>query len=250
MGPDPPPDRLLRRVTAAAGLFSTAQPAPAPPWQPAPWREPSGAGLRTIGLGENLFVSQPSTCPSEPHTNDEAAMALCVAGYPDGLTALYARHSAACLAHARSILRDGHHAEDAVQEAYLDVWRQAGRYDRRQSSVRSWLVMLTHRKAVDRARSEQRRTTSPLEPSHDWPDPASGPDAQAINAVLGKQLHHGLAGLTPAKREALVLAYWGAYTHREIATLTGAPLGTVKSRMHSATTELIVMLERNGSPLP
>lgn len=177
-------------------------------------------------------------------------MALCAAGHPDGLTALYVRHAAACLAHARSIIRDGHHAEDAVQEAYLDVWRQAGRYDRRRSSVRSWLLMLTHRKAIDRVRSEQRRATYPLEPSHDHPDPASGTDARAITAILGKWVCHALAELTPVKREALVLAYWGGYTQREIATLTGAPLGTVKSRMRSATTELAAMLELNGPQLP
>jgi len=195
-------------------------------------------------------MGQPPVCPSELTADDEIAMAMCAVGHPDGLTALYVRHAAVCLAHARSIVRDGHHAEDAVQEAYLDVWRQASRYDRRRSSVRSWLLMLTHRKAVDRARSEQRRATYPLNPSYDPPDPGPGPDVRAITAVLGRQVYQALTELTPVKREVLVLAYWGGYTLREIATLTGAPLGTVKSRMHSATAELIAMLELNGPQLP
>ncbi len=160
------------------------------------------------------------------------------AGDADGLEALYALHGPTCYGLALAVLRDALDAEDAVQEAFVDLWRSRACFDARRSSVRSWLLMLTHRRAVDRVRSEQRRRTSELGPEHDFPDDRSGPDAQVITAQLAEQAQAALATLPPTQREALVLAYWGGYTQREIASLTGTPIGTVKSRMHAGMREL------------
>jgi len=160
------------------------------------------------------------------------------AGDADGLEVLYALHGRSCYGLALSVLRDAHHAEDAVQEAFVDLWRSRACFDARRSSVRSWLLMLTHRRAVDRVRTEQRRRTSALGPEHDFPDDRSGPDAQVITKLLAEQAQAALATLPAAQREALVLAYWGGYTQREIASLTGTPIGTVKSRMHAGMRHL------------
>jgi RNA polymerase sigma factor (sigma-70 family) len=174
----------------------------------------------------------------EQDSADAAALARCAIGDVSGLEELYRQYASACLAHTRSILRDRHHAEDVVQEAYLDLWRTGGRFDGRLSSVRTFLLMVTHRRAIDRVRSEQRRQASPLGPEHDRPDGALGPDAQTLLALLSQQTRSALAVLPSARREAIVLAYWGGYTQREIASLTGTPIGTVKSRMHAAMCEL------------
>lgn len=173
---------------------------------------------------------------------DAAAVAACGTGSTSALELLYTRHAAACLALARSILVDPHHAEDAVQEAYLDLWRGAARFDSDRSPVRAWLMLLTHRRAVDRVRSEQRRQTLALVQEHDRPDSRPGPEAQALIGAVGSQARAALQTLTPAKREAMVLAYWGGYTQREIAGLTGTPLGTVKTRMRAAMQELHQLL--------
>jgi RNA polymerase sigma-70 factor (ECF subfamily) len=98
--------------------------------------------------------------------------------------------------------------------------------------------MLTHRRAVDRVRTEQRRRTTQLGPQDDRPDETPTPDVQALTALLGEQARQALAALTHVKREALVLSYWGGYTQPEIAILTGAPVGTVKTRMHHALKDL------------
>ena len=146
-----------------------------------------------------------------------------------------ARPATACRS---GVLRDAHYAEDAVQEAFFDLWRSRARFDAGLSSVRSWLLMLTYRRAVDRVRSKQRRRTSELGPENDFPDDRSGPDAQVITALLAGHAQAALATLPPTQREALVLAYWGGYTQREIASLTKTPFGTVKSRMHAGMREL------------
>ena len=178
---------------------------------------------------------------TEEQRADPATLARCAAGCGAALELLYERYASSCLAHARSVLRDAGHAEDAVQEAFLDLWRHAERYDSRHGSVRTWLLMLTHRRAVDRVRAEQRRRASAL-PADDRPDEGPPADERALDLVLGEQARAALADLTYVKREVLVLAYWGGRTQREIAVLTGAPLGTVKTRMHSALTDLSARL--------
>lgn len=179
---------------------------------------------------------------------DALRVAQCASGDGHALEELYANYGGSCLALARSILIDPHHAQDAVQEAFLDLWRHPHRFDSQQSSARSWLLLLTHRKAVDRVRSEQRRKTSELLPSDDREDERPGPDLQAISALLGDRTRQALASLSQIKREALVLAYWGGYTQREISVLTSTPIGTVKSRMRSAMEELSRSLADEVAP--
>lgn len=81
-----------------------------------------------------------------------------------------------------------------------------------------------------------------LSPHDDRPDQTPTPDVQALTALMSEQARHALAALPYVKREALVLSYWGGYTQREIATLTRAPIGTVKTRMHHALKELTASL--------
>jgi len=116
------------------------------------------------------------------------------------------------------------------------------------SSARTWLMMLTHRRAVDRVRYEQRRPASALGEKDDYPDDRPGPEVQAITALLGERAVSALALLTANKREALVLAYWGGYTQREIAVMTSTPLGTVKTRTRNALIQLHQSLADGTQP--
>ena len=157
------------------------------------------------------------------------------------LEALFASHGAACYALARSVLRDVDLAQDVVQEAFLEHWRNAS-FDATRSTHRRWLLMLTHRKAVDRVRYEQRRTSLSLEAA---PEPVStrrGPDDLALAAVLAPRVRTALGTLPRVQREVLVLAYWGGYTQREVAKITRAPLGTVKTRMRNGMITLRLAL--------
>jgi RNA polymerase sigma factor (sigma-70 family) len=172
----------------------------------------------------------------------------CASGSTEALEGLYAQHAGPCLQRARSILVDPHHAEDAVQEAFLDLWRNAGHFVGSRSCVRSWLLMLTHRKAVDRVRAEQRRRTWTLTDGLDPVDERPGPEAQAQALLLGRQTRAALATLSAPQRQAVVLAFWGGYTQREIAGLTQTPIGTIKSRMHCALKDLGRTIDRDGCP--
>lgn len=133
---------------------------------------------------------------------------------------------------ARRIVADDRLAEDVVQEAFFAYWRNPGAYDGSRGTFSSWFLALVHHKAVDAVRREEahRRRTDLVTETLDGD---SAPDVAELvsERVTDLRVRSALQSLSDVQREALVLAYWGGYTQREIAERTGAPLGTVKTRM-------------------
>jgi RNA polymerase sigma factor (sigma-70 family) len=136
------------------------------------------------------------------------------------------------LALARRIVGDDQLAEDVVQEAFVSYWRKPAAFDAGRGSFGSWFLALVHHKAVDAVRREtsQRRRLEAAGESLE-PDAASDVADVVADRVADARVRNALGTLPAVQREALVLAYWGGYTQREIALRTGAPLGTVKTRM-------------------
>lgn len=177
-------------------------------------------------------------------TSEERTLAESAAGNPEALRRLVDRHAAACLAVARQILRDEDMAQDAVQEAFLNVWRQAGRYDPGRAPIGPWLVMLSHHRAVDRVRREQNRTR----PTDQIPDVEGDFDLEehTITAVLAPQTVALLRQLPADQRQCLVLAYWGGYTTMELAKRLDISLATVKYRCTMALRAVRLQLHEQG----
>lgn len=153
------------------------------------------------------------------------------------LEALYDRYGRPAYSLARRILGDSGLAEDVVQEVFMALWRQPDKYDASRGGFSSWLLAMTHHKAVDSVRREEtlrrRRSRAADEDESLIATAASGPgiDDQVISSIQGDGVRRALLELPEVQREALTLAYFGGYTQREVAALTGAPLGTVKTRM-------------------
>ncbi|GAA4734218.1 RNA polymerase sigma factor [Actinomycetospora chibensis] len=161
------------------------------------------------------------------------------------LDALYQRYGRPAYSLARRICADDGLAEDVVQEVFLALWRDPGKFDPGRGTVASWLMTLVHHKAVDAVRREAtRRRHHPTTGEPDEGVPAAGPSAarQALGAVLGEQVRAALHRLPTEQRTALGLAYYGGYSQREVASLTGVPIGTVKSRMFAGVARLRVLL--------
>jgi RNA polymerase sigma factor (sigma-70 family) len=161
------------------------------------------------------------------------------------LDALYQRYGRPAYSLARRICVDDGLAEDVVQEVFLAVWREPGRFDATRGTAASWLMTLVHHKAVDAVRREAtRRRHHPTTSEPDEGVAASGPSTtrQALGAVLGEQVRAALHRLPTEQRTALGLAYYGGYTQREVASLTGVPIGTVKSRTFAGVAQLRVLL--------
>jgi RNA polymerase sigma-70 factor (ECF subfamily) len=163
---------------------------------------------------------------------DRAVLALVTAGQLDALQELYDRYRTMAYSIALRITSDASLAEDVVQDAFLGVWRNASRYIEGRGSVKTWLLSIVHHRAVDAIR--RRRPTTELPDREDVPPPAlRAPDLwNDVAAGLDRAaIARALATLSDVQREAIELAYWGGLTQSEIAERTGAPLGTVKSRV-------------------
>jgi RNA polymerase sigma factor (sigma-70 family) len=173
---------------------------------------------------------------------DDAELAgLIAGGDADALAVLYERHGGVCYRLARQVTASDTLAEDAVQEAFLGLWRSPEAYAPGRGSLRSWLLGLTHHKAVDSVRREtaqQRRQAAWASQRALDPPPEEDPAAASIDGMRAQQVRAALAELPGPQREALALAYFGGYTQREIAQLTGVPLGTVKTRTFTAMRRL------------
>ena len=165
--------------------------------------------------------------------DDRALVARVTEGDGEALEALYRRYGRPCFGLARRILADEQFAQDVVQEVFLTVWRDASRFDASRGGFSTWLLSMTHHKAVDAVRREEnlrkRRTTADALEERESETPKV--DDQVWSLMRRERVRTVLKTLPEAQREALTLAYFGGYTQREIAGLTSTPLGTVKTRM-------------------
>jgi RNA polymerase sigma factor (sigma-70 family) len=178
------------------------------------------------------------------HLSDEALVALVARSDDDALAALYDRYGRLAYGLALRILRDASLAQDAVQEAFLHAWRQAGSFDPARAKPSTWLLTLVHRRSVDLVRREQRRRVEPLE---DVPHEAG--EATEEEAALRERrqiVQHALRRLPSDQREALELAYYGGFTQSQLAERLGVPLGTIKSRMFGGLSRLRDLLAESG----
>jgi RNA polymerase sigma factor (sigma-70 family) len=166
----------------------------------------------------------------------------------DALEVLYERYGKVAYSLARRILTDEVLAQDVVQEVFLSLWRNASRFDAARGTVATYLLSMTHHRAVDVVRREEnlRRRRTSDEVLEFQPDPNPGVEAEAEAAERRSEVRAALAQLPPAQREALALAYFGGYTQREVATLVGVPLGTVKTRMAAGMRKLEQALREAG----
>ncbi|WP_257956551.1 ECF RNA polymerase sigma factor SigK [Nocardioides sp. B-3] len=152
---------------------------------------------------------------------------------------LYDATSARAYGLALRVVRNPAHAEEVVREAYLDAWRTSSRFDPARGSAIGWLLTIVHRKAVDRVRSAEassardatyHRESRPVE--HDS-------TLEAAHASLEAQrVRTAVSGLTSVQREAVELAFFGGYTHTQVATMLDVPVGTAKTRIRDGLIRL------------
>ena len=163
---------------------------------------------------------------------DRDVLARVSNGELDALQDLYDRYRTMAYSIALRITADASLAEDVVQDAFLGAWRNAARYVEGRGSVKTWLLSIVHHRAIDAVR--RRRPTSELPEAEAPPPPAlTLPDVwKEVAGNLDREaIAAALATLSDVQREAIELAYFGGLTQVEIADRTGAPLGTVKSRV-------------------
>lgn len=160
-------------------------------------------------------------------------------GNRDAFTRFYRATSPRVFGLALRILRSHSAAEEVTQEVYLQAWTSAEKYDSALASPIGWLMMITHRRAVDRVRTEESSTTRDKVYGHAH----LGRDHDVVSETVGQRLEeqavlHCLDTLTATQREAVALAYYSGRTYREVAEHIDAPLPTIKSRIRDALKRL------------
>jgi RNA polymerase sigma-70 factor (ECF subfamily) len=165
---------------------------------------------------------------------DEELMVLVDTKDPDAFAVFYDRHGGAGYSLAHRIVGDPAAAEDVTQEAFLSIWRSSARYDPARGSVRSWTLGIVRNRAIDALR----RASGPV-PKLDFDDEvllegrAAGEltDSEVIRRDVAARVRGALGQLPHEQSQVIALAYLGGFSHSEIASMLGAPLGTIKGRM-------------------
>jgi RNA polymerase sigma-70 factor (ECF subfamily) len=173
----------------------------------------------------------------------EAALSACARGDAGALKAIYEREAPRLLGMATRVLRRRDLAEDAVHDAFVQIWQKSHSFDPERGSARGWIHTVVRHRAITVMRGLQRQE-QPLDPAalEEMPDAASdlaGLAAQVDDAALARCLEE----LEPPKRTCIALAYVDGYSHAQIAARLGAPLGTVKAWIRRALLALRQCLE-------
>ncbi len=167
------------------------------------------------------------------HLADEELMLLVQEGNVDAFALVYDRHSGAAFSLAYRMVGNRPAAEDIVQEGFLSIWRSRVRYRAERGSVRNWVLGIVHNRAIDSLRRfavhERRRAASEgIEEHEEAPERT---EVEAARREEARTLRALLDGLPEEQGQVIKLAYFGGFTHTEIAEMLRTPIGTVKGRM-------------------
>jgi RNA polymerase sigma-70 factor (ECF subfamily) len=174
--------------------------------------------------------------PAEHAATDEVIVERIAEGDQLAMRTLFARHQTRIYRFVLRLLKDEAAAEDVVSEVFMDVWRQAGRFEGR-STVSTWLLSMARFKAISAMR---RRQTVELDPDTlaNIPDSADDPETSLAHKSDAALLRKGLAQLSATHAEVLDLVYYHGKSVSEVADVLGIPEATVKTRMFYARKKL------------
>jgi RNA polymerase sigma-70 factor (ECF subfamily) len=185
---------------------------------------------------------RPAQAPAARPAGDdtlERLLALVARGDEQAFAELYQRVAAAVFGLVSKVVRNPAQSEEVTQEVFVELWRTAARFDPGRGTARSWIMTCAHRRAVDRVRSaESAARRDDLAGRRDLGRPYDEVAERVETTLEHERVRRSLDALTDLQREAVVLAYYGGHTHREIAELLGVPSGTVKTRLRDGLIRL------------
>jgi RNA polymerase sigma-70 factor (ECF subfamily) len=157
----------------------------------------------------------------------------------EAFEAVYQRVSAPIYGLVRSVLRNHAKAEEVTQEVLVEIWRTAPRFDQQRGPAQTWMMMLAHRRAVDRVRSEQAAADREARAASQSIVTAYDEVTEQVEARLDRErVRHCMETLTALQRESVTLAYYRGHSYREVSELLDLPLGTVKTRLRDGLIRL------------
>jgi RNA polymerase sigma-70 factor, ECF subfamily len=180
-----------------------------------------------------------SSTAKNQELSDGALIAAIRSGNQDAMAELYDRYSSVVYAVALRVLGNTSAAEDILQEIFMQLWRNPGAFDASRGNIPPWLAVIARNRAVDVLR--KRRPQSELEETTLSIHPDFAGDAD--RGRIAEKVRSALSDMPVAQRSALEMAYFEGYSHSEISTKTGEPLGTIKTRIRSGLMQLRKVIE-------
>jgi RNA polymerase sigma-70 factor, ECF subfamily len=159
-------------------------------------------------------------------------------GQQRALAEIYHRHGGQAFRLAERLLVDTKRAEDVVQDVFLQLWRDPESFDAERASLRTWLLLKTHGKAVDHIRAEAARRSREERLLNDRTNNETDLDREIWDLTVADRVQQAVGELPEGERQAINLAYFGGHTYTEVAAALGEPEGTVKSRIRKGLTTL------------
>ena len=152
---------------------------------------------------------------------------------------MYDRISSRVMGLVTRLLRDRAQSEEVTQEVFLEIWQSASKFDQNRGSGMAWVLTMAHRRAVDRIRSAQKSHERDIKIGiRDMEREFDGVAESVEIRLENERVKVAMARLTPLQREAVILAYYGGYSHSEMSQILGIPLGTVKTRLRDGMIRL------------
>jgi RNA polymerase sigma-70 factor, ECF subfamily len=191
-----------------------------------------------VGVSDgHLWSPRGPACPDASGIDLAVLLGQVARGDQDAFETTCRQIAAPVFGTIRRVVRDPCQCEEVAQEVLVEVWRAASRFDAGRGSAMAWVMMIAHRRAVDRVRSEHRSAERELlVASHMI---AYDDVAETVEASLDRErVRRCLGSLTELQREAVTLAYYGGYTYRQVAGLLGVAAGTVSTRMRDGLIRL------------
>jgi RNA polymerase sigma-70 factor, ECF subfamily len=161
------------------------------------------------------------------------------AGDRSAFSELYDRIAPRVFGLVKRLLRDHAQSEEVTQEIFLEIWQSASRYEPNKGGAMSWVLTMTHRRAVDRIRASQAsRDRDAKIGIRDWA-PETDTVAEHVEITIeNERVKSAMQRLTELQRQAVTLAYYGGYSHSEVAEMLSVPIGTVKTRLRDGMIRL------------
>jgi RNA polymerase sigma-70 factor, ECF subfamily len=168
------------------------------------------------------------------HELSDAQLVVAIGRFKEtALAEAYRRHGGAVMGLAQRVTGDAAEAEDVTQDVFVRLWDRPDRFDSSRGSLRTYLLTVTHSRAVDTMRARAARTRREREDAYKVAAAGYDVDLEVRDLALADQVARAMASLTDDERRAIELAYFEGHTYREVAILLSQPEGTVKSRIRS-----------------
>jgi len=177
--------------------------------------------------------------PDDLTDSSDAVLVVAISRYrQEALAEAYRRHAGAVFALSRRLLSEATLAEEVVQEVFLRLWNQPDKFDPERGSLRSYLLAQCHGRSIDMLRSETSRRVREERDVRRTAEAGYDLEHEVLDLSVAEKVKDALTSLPPGEREAIVLAYFGGHTYREVAEILDQPEGTVKSRIRAGLKRL------------